>query len=143
MTAPEPTGLPQRASRRCLLFGALLYLASMTALAQAPGSPASSTPWWATSVIGVVLMLYGAYMRALEGRIERVEKRGDTTFERLLSEYHDKGGIEAAMRAATEPQLVRLSHVERSLEALHKRMDRFGIARVTGQQPAFRMPDEE
>lgn len=144
--------------RVCLGVGASLFTVSTMAMAQS-GSSGPGTPWWVTGVVAVFILLVGAYMRGLETgmirieaslnkRIDHCEEMIDRTNDMiqrlnnaLLGDYHDKEEIKDAVRGAIDPFNIRLAHVESSLAAIHRRLDKSGFSRVTGQQPTLKGPD--
>lgn len=94
-----------------------------------------SGPYWrdvAVGAVGIVLLLIGVYARSIEGRVEDLEDgRGavDNLEKDLLRKYHDKDGVEAAIRASCAPLEVKIDQTLRTLDALHRRFDEHGIGR--------------
>lgn len=127
--------------------GFVLLIISTVAIAQGSTS-GSSTPVWVTLLIGVFMLVLTAYMRGLEGSITRIERRVEQveteqrrTNNSLLGDYHDKEELEKAIRQSLEPVTMRIAHVETGVNAIHKRLDRQGFAKATGQHQATNFGD--
>ena len=77
-------------------------------------------------VIGLLIALVGAYAKGVESRVTKLEQRVDSSSTRitdlrelLKSEYHDKEEISE-----------RFDKVDRSIAALHRRLDYLRIPAV-------------
>ncbi len=131
--------LPVRICRFCLSFGVVAFVAlAGPVLAQ---SPSVSEPLSLADVVGalgaVLLAVGSAYLLGLKGRFDKLEERHNKLNDALLGEYHDKTELELVISRSLAPVSIQLSSQGESLTAIHKRLDRFGVGRVTGQQPAM------
>ena len=111
----------------------------------APLSPATEPEQiaWSTvafALAALVMAVGGAYVTGFKGRIDKLEKRIETLNDALLGDYHDKNEAQAVIEAAIEPLNKTCDRMERSIEAVHRRLDAASFpARgpITQEQPAY------
>lgn len=148
--------MPQRwrllTSQGCLCIGILLFttIVVSAAVLPSPDSPIPLSPAtepeqiaWSTvafALAALVMAVGGAYVTGFKGRIDTLEKRIQTISDALLGDYHDKGEAQAVIEAAIEPLNKTCDRMERSIEAVHRRLDAASFpARgpITQEQPAY------
>ena len=98
-----------------LVFGVGLALLAATAWAQsgqAGSVPAVGWTFWVNLAFGVLLTVVGAYVRAQNGRLEKLEDNYAELHRLVLRDYHSKHDLADI-----------LGEIKSSVKALHQRFD--------------------